>query len=300
MPNSQPDWLTTFTDAAERNDIAAAVAALDTRKTAHAGTANASDKRAAARQLVDFLGDQPAELFRWGTTLADQASPSARELASVVLVRSYSDRRDDVMSTLRRLAHDDNWEVREWAAGAAGQVFGEHFDRALPTLESWSADSSQHVRRAAAVATMGAAHGDRPERCEPLFALLEKLLPDDAEEVRRNLGPFAIGGAMLRHYPEQTIARARNWAKSEDEMVRWNTAMVFVAANAKDHIDDALDILSGLASDKRRLVWMAVSSALRNIAKRDPDRVVPILRTWLEDDRKLPAALALRHTTLAD
>ena len=300
MPNRPATWLADFTDAVTHDDLAAAVAAIDSQKTAHAGTAKAADKRAAARQLTQSLGAQPTELFRWGADLADHASPNARELASIIVPQTYADRGEDAMSTLHRLAHDDNWEVREWAAGGAGQILDEHFDRAMPTLASWSTDPSQHVRRAAAVATMGAAHADRPERCEPLFALLEPLLTDDAEEVRRNLGPFAIGGAMLRHYPEQTIARARRWAQSEDEMVRWNTAMVFVAANAKDHIDDALDILSGLASDGRKRVWMAVSSALRNIAKRDPDRVVPVLRTWLEDDRKLPAALALRHTTLND
>jgi hypothetical protein len=41
---------------------------------------------------------------------------------------------------------------------------------------------------------------------------------------------------------------------------------------------------------------MAVGAAARNLAKRDPDRVVPELERWLEDDRRLPAALALRGT----
>ena len=298
MPEPSPTWLTEFASAVECDDLQGAVTAIDSQQTDHAGTARAADKRTASRELRRVLADAPDALFRWARSLAEHESPTARELGAIVLPHAYSNHADDVMSTLRRIAQDDNWEVREWAAGAAGDILSAHFDGALPVLQSWSSDSSQHVRRAAAVATMGAAHSDHPERCKPLFALLERLLHDPAEEVRRNLGPFAIGGAMLRHYPNETIARAREWALSDDEMIRWNTAMIFVAANAKDHVDDALDILSGLASDGRKLVWMAVSSALRNLAKRDPDCVVPILRTWSEDDRKLPASLALRHTTL--
>jgi hypothetical protein len=78
-------------------------------------------------------------------------------------------------------------------------------------------------------------------------------------------------------------------------MSRWNAAMVFVAAEAGNHIEVGLEILSELASDQRRLVWMAVASALRNLVKRAPDRVIPELHTWLADDRKLPAALALKR-----
>jgi hypothetical protein len=74
--------------------------------------------------------------------------------------------------------------------------------------------------------------------------------------------------------------------------------MVFVAANSRNHIEDGLAILSGLASDRRRPVWMAVGSALKHLVNRDPDRVVPELRAWLLDDRKLPASLALRQVTL--
>jgi phytoene/squalene synthetase len=74
--------------------------------------------------------------------------------------------------------------------------------------------------------------------------------------------------------------------------------MVFVAANAREHVAAGLEILSALATDKRRPVWMAVSSAARNLAKRDPESTVPELRRWLLDERKLPASLALRHVMI--
>ncbi|MDO8615733.1 MAG: hypothetical protein Q7T33_08365 [Dehalococcoidia bacterium] len=41
---------------------------------------------------------------------------------------------------------------------------------------------------------------------------------------------------------------------------------------------------------------MAVAAALKNLVRRDPERVAPEIRKWLADERKLPAALALRAT----
>lgn len=298
LPVPNADWLHDFANAIERDDIESAVATIDARKTAHAGTANAADKRAAANVVLRAIEARPAEAFRLGRVLAAHASPTARELGAIILVHSYPKHPDETFSLLRALANDDNWEVREWAASTTGELLDQHFDDVHPAIAAWLRDPSQHVRRALAVACMGAADAKHPERCDPLFALLEPLLPDPAEEVRRNLGPFAIGGAMLKRYPDQTEARIRRWSQSEDEMVRWNTAMIFVAAAAANHVDLALEVLSRFAGDKRRLVWMAVGSALKNLVKRDPGRVVPELRTWLKDDRKLPAALALRHTTL--
>ncbi len=195
------------------------------------------------------------------------------------------------------MCDDANWEVREWAGSAAGDLMSKRFDEVYPALSEWVSHRSQFVRRAVAIAAKGAADARHPERAEPLLRLMDVLVMDRSEEVRRNTGPFAVGGNILRRYPEPTLASIRSWARSDDEMSRWNAAMVFTAAEARNHIDSALDILSDLARDKRRLVWMAVASALRNLVKRDPERVVPVLRGWLADDRKLPAALALRGTT---
>ncbi len=141
----------------------------------------------------------------------------------------------------------------------------------------------------------GAADRNRPERAEPLLLLMDRLVTDRGEEVRRNTGPFAVGGNLLRRYPDQTLARVQRWAANDDEMSRWNAAMVFVSAEAARHVETGMEVLSSLASDDRRLVWMAVASALRNLVKRAPDRVVPELRQWVNDGRKLPAALALKQ-----
>ena len=71
--------------------------------------------------------------------------------------------------------------------------------------------------------------------------------------------------------------------------------MVFTSAPARNHVDAALEILSELARDERRFVRTAVASALRNLLKRNPDRVIPEVREWLKDERNAAAELALRR-----
>ena len=213
----------------------------------------------------------------------------------MLLVQTFPAHREEALALLKRLADDGNWEVREWAGSAAGDLFAKHFDELYLVFDAWSRDKAEFVRRAVCIAVRGACDKRKPERAEPLLTLADRLAADPGEEVKRNTGPFAVGGSLLSHYPQQTLALVRRWVASDDEMLRWNAAMVFVAANARHHVDDALAVLSGLARDQRRSIWMAVASAAKNLVKRAPDRVVPELESWLKDDRKLPAALALRH-----
>jgi HEAT repeat protein len=238
-------------------------------------------------------GDAKA-LAAWCRWLAAQEGPTAKELLCVLLPSYYARAPKQALGWLKTLSDDGNWEVREWAASALGELLDARFDELLPVAQTWVRDDSQFVRRAVAVGAKYAAQRKRPERGGPLLALIEPLVTDRAEEVRRNLGPFAIGDGYLRSYPRETLAAVRRWARDDDEQSRWNAAMVFAAAQAQHHVDEALAVLSDLARDKRRYVWMAVSSALRNLVKRAPGRVVPEVETWLADERKLPAALALR------
>ena len=213
--------------------------------------------------------------------------------------KSYLQHPKEAIATLRRLADDPNWEVREWAGSSIGEVFAHNFDALYPIMQDWLRDDSQYVRRAVAIALMGAADAKRPECAEPLLALADVLVLDPAEYVKRNTGPFAVGSALRGQYPDETLAHVRAWARSDDEMSRWNAAMAFVAANARKHVRIGLEVLSSLATDKRKPVWMAVSSALKNLVKRDPS-IMPEVRKWLKDDRKLPASLALRHITMKE
>src|SRR3972149_5197549 len=60
----------------------------------------------------------------------------------------------EAQEPLRRLADDANWEVREWAGSAAGEVAALHFAGFYPVLQRWAADPSQFVRRAVCIAAL--------------------------------------------------------------------------------------------------------------------------------------------------
>jgi 3-methyladenine DNA glycosylase AlkD len=272
--------------------------ALESQATSHAGTAPAAEKRAAAKEtLARVQAKALPEIALW---FARHERDSGKELGALMLAKSYAQHPGEAIAELRRLAGDANWEVREWAGSASADVFANHFDELYPVIEDWLGDPSPFVRRAVAIGLMGASDRKRPERAEPLLALADILVRDPAEEVKRNTGPFAVGNALLGEYPAETLEHVRAWAQSDEQIVRWNAAMVFVAANARKHVAAGLEILSVLAADKRRPVWMAVSSAAKNLAKRDPESTVPELRRWLLDERKLPASLALRHVTIKE
>lgn len=297
-PITRPEWLAAYGDAVVAGDLDAALHAIESQATSHAGTAPATEKRAAVKEtLKRVLAERLPGTALW---FANHDSDTAKELGALLLARSYPKHPRDAITALRRLADDANWEVREWAGSATGDVFASDFDALLPEMQDWLRDESQFVRRAVCIALMGAADARRPERAEPLLALADVLAGDPAEEVKRNTGPFAVGGALLGKYPQQTLEHVRRWAASDEEIRRWNAAMVFVAANSRKHVPEGLVILSGLATDKRRPVWMAVGSALKHLIKRDHDRVVPELRKWLLDGRKLPASLAMRTITLRE
>jgi 3-methyladenine DNA glycosylase AlkD len=292
-----PKWQWSFARALDDGDRDRALKALESQATAHAGTAPVAEKRAAVKEIVVHVSaEQLPETALW---FANHESDTAKEVGALLLAKSYAQHPKKAIAALRRLADDSNWEVREWAGSSTGGVFARNFDALYPVMQDWLRDDSQFVRRAVAIALMGAADPKRPERAERLLALANILVLDPAEEVKRNTGPFAVGGALLGRYPDETLAHVRAWARSEDEMSRWNAAMVFVAANARKHVPAGLEVLSSLAADKRKPVWMAVGSALKNLVKRDPS-IIPEVRKWLKDDRKLPASLALRHITVKE
>lgn len=290
------EWLDRINRALQANDYQAALVIYNERATPHTGAPNATDKRAALRLVCERLHDAAQRLAFAETAFAHDTS-GTRSLAAMVARYVYAQFPDQVVALLYRLADDANWEVREWAGSAAGFTLGDNFEQFYPTIQTWTKDPSANVRRAVAIATMDAADRKKPERAEPLLALLDPLIGDRDEYVRKNLGPFAIGACLISYYPQPTIARLLHWLETDDsEATRWNLAMVFSAGQAKKQIDLGLHILTALAADPRRFVWRATVLPLRNLAKADRARVTALLESWRDDPaRQQVAEEALRY-----
>ncbi|GBD16581.1 hypothetical protein HRbin26_01479 [bacterium HR26] len=235
-------------------------------------------------------------LVRW---LIESECAAARDLGALMAATFtgplWLDDPEEACRIMLGVADDPHWEVREVAPAVVFPALEVDFEGAFRLLQSWTVHPAENVRRAAALVAMRAARERRPEWGPRLLDLIEPLLSDRSEYVRRNLGAFAIGDGFLRCYPQLTLERLASWAEREDEQVRWNVAMAFSSAEAARYVEAAVSILGRLAEDERRYVWRAVASALRNLGRRVPEQALPVLSTWLQDDRRArPAAVAFR------
>jgi hypothetical protein len=257
--------------------------------------AKVQDVRYAADRLVEAAGDAKAVLKHIRDLVAQKESASLR-LACQLIPTCYQHDARAVLKLLQRLADDADWTVRDAAAETCGRLLRNDFTEMLGSLREWREHASVNVRRAVVIAATRAARPDRVERAEPLLKLLEPLLSDEDATIRRNLGPSALGGSLLRSYPMTAFEYLVQWSTSNEPPVLWNVAMAFSAPPAAPIAKKALIVLRKLSLDERRPVWRAVSSAMWKLGRRCPEIVRPELMRWLEDERRVDVAReALKH-----
>jgi hypothetical protein len=217
-------------------------------------------------------------------------------LAVGLLVQVYADPPSDVAKLVAELAEDDEWKRREDAAWLLSELLASHFEAVCERCVESIRHPSATVRRHVSVAVKRAARGRQPEQGERLLDLLEALLTDRNEYVRKNLRPFSIGDGLLRCRHELTVSQLERWSQRQNEETRCKVAMAFSTAEGAKHLDAALHILTPIAVDERRLVSRAVASAMRNLERRPREAVQPVLTGWLKDERRRHAAeVALRY-----
>jgi hypothetical protein len=261
-------WEEEFARALQGGNILGAATIL--RGTGEDGWVKAAEYSRAA-EIVDGL--RPAALVRreWAARLISHPRRVDKVLAAILLSPLARTEPREVERAALRLAQDEDWSVRETAASLVGSLLDGAFEWTLPRAREWVRGTDSRVRRAVVVGAKYAARSRRPERAAALLDLLEPALRDPDDYVRRNLGPFALGDQFLRSYPEETLARLTEWARDDDEVVRWNVAMSFSAASGARVAERAAPILSTLAQDERPLVRRAVAATCRRILRRRPE-----------------------------
>jgi hypothetical protein len=257
--------------------------------------------RQADKLIKRVLKDEPGTIYSWGVEMAARPEWAARMMASWLFSTHYAEHEQEVQRLLLELADDDNWTIREGASWGFAQVLQDHFDVVYPLYVQWAGHPSENVRRAVVLSVMPVVrdkvHGT--QRAEPCLRLLEPLLADRSSYVRKNLGPFAIGSAILVHHPDLTFATLESWRDQyDDEQVRWNLAMAVSASGGVAHCERSLAFLHSLADDERRSVQRAVVSAVRALGKKRSNVVIAELRRWQDDDARCAAAeTALKYLT---
>lgn len=236
--------------------------------TPHAGTLAASLKRRTIRVLKSSFGTQQDQLWDTALRLVASGDPTGEEVGALLLAELYRHDPPIVTRELKRLADSPHWKVREWVAGALGEIVRLHFNSVLPTIREWVTDESENVRRAVVLAAMYASHVDSPMVINALLDLVTPLLWDHSRYVRDNLGPFALGDGFARGCPDALLARMARWIDEDDTHVRWNLAMIFSTKAGAGLADKAQPILKVLAQDTRPEVQRAWKKAQKNLQRR--------------------------------
>lgn len=276
--------------ALARDDPNGVVAALDGQLHHGRPGSPAALRQQVGERLATALAEQSGRVTRWIDALTASPSPTARQVACLLLASRYPDDPVGVLRSAEVLAEDPHWEVREAAGGLLGTLLDRDFDRVRSRLEVLRSSKSENLRRSVVLAVKYAARRDRPERVPDLLALLAPLLRDQEAYVRRNLGPSAIGDALLRVDPKETLKYLREWSRDRDQTVRWNVAMAFSSAIGSFHWPAAKSTLERLAKGPEPLVRNAVAKAMRRSRQRYTDEVEETRLRWLKDRDRAPTA----------
>ena len=276
--------------ALARDDPIRVVAALDGQLHHGRPGSPAYLRHLVGERLATALAQQKGRVTRWIDALASSPSPTARQVACLLLVNRYPEDPALVLRTAEALADDPHWEVREAAGGLLGTLLDRDFDRIRGRLEVLRSSRSENLRRSVVLAVKYAARRDKPERVPLLLALLQPLLRDKEPYVRRNLGQSAIGDGLLRVDPKETLTWLREWSRDRDQIVRWNVAMAFSSAIGSFHWPAAKSILERLAKGPEPLVRNAVAKAMRRCRQRYTDEVEETRLRWLKDRERAPTA----------
>jgi len=212
--------------------------------------------------LKENLTDE--ELYKLGKELLKRPEYTARRMG-VSLITVGWPKHKEVERLVIETADDEDWQVRETAAGVFAVLLEKDFSHFSKVFQKVTVKGSVNVKRAIAVAVKYDSKSEDAKKWKTYLNLIDPLMSEEDEYIRKNLGPFAIGDGLLSRFPKQTIEASLRWAESSDENVKWNTAMIFTAAAAKKFPKEGKKILSGLVKDESSFVVKAAKKAMKNL-----------------------------------
>lgn len=206
------------------------------------------------------------ELFALSCILVKRSEYAAKNVGLRFLHYGWP-KHKRVEGLLKHLAGDDDWIVRECAAGAFSRFLEKDFEHFSKTFAQWVKKESVNVKRAISLAVKYDSYSGDQKKWPIYFRLIDPLMSAEEEYIRKNLGPFAIGDGLIKQYPEKVLTACQKWSKSKNEHVRWNTAMIFTAAAARKSAKEGKLLLKDLLNDELPYVSRAAKKALANLNK---------------------------------
>lgn len=207
------------------------------------------------------------EQYQLGKKLLERSEYTARNIGTHLLVSGWSSNKD-IETQIKKAAEDQDWIVREYAAGTFATLLEKDFSHFSQLYLRWIKTGSVNVKRAIALAVKYDSKSAEPKKWKTYLSLIDPLMTEKAEYIRKNLGPFAIGDGLLSRYPEQVLSSCKKWLQADNENVRWNTAMIFTAAAARNFAKEGKAVLRTLEKDPEAFVSRAAKKALKNLEKK--------------------------------
>ncbi|MBX7044630.1 MAG: HEAT repeat domain-containing protein [Ignavibacteria bacterium] len=254
----------------DKNEYDKLITHLDTFKTAHAGTPKTDIKRFTIKEITKhILQSESSEkkFFDLGKKLCDRKEYVSHEIGISIIWRGYRYNKKETKEILLQIADSENWEVREYAAGAFINVLHKNPDL-YKTILQWVKHKSENVRRAVVFSSVVYSDKKDISKLAKAFEILEPLLSDSSVYVKRNLGPCILGSRLGNHHPKEVTAQLWKWMKIKNDYVKWNIAMTFNNSFGIRHPETALLFLKELSKEKSKIVSRAVISTLRHLNKR--------------------------------
>ena len=218
-----------------------------------------------SERICTTWGHDSSQTSKLLSALLERGTEIALKLYCELVWRSTTTSPPQALFSLMNLAEHDDWQVREYVASSAGELFDRHFEELSDYISHFAEAGTPRIKRAVALAVKKAGKSRDSTRVDFLLNVVSKLLDEDDPYVMENLGPFAIGDGLLRYYTDETIEALNRWSKSKNPIVRWNVAMALTTASARWRAALVKPILERLASDPDERVRKAVAKAKRNL-----------------------------------
>ena len=172
----------------------------ETTRTRHHGKPGlpAATKRRYAARFADAIA--PKDLASVDILLSHPL-PSVRQVGGLILAREGMFAPETIAPRARRLALDEDWEVREWAVEPYLRTLGH---QPLAGLQSWI-EAGGRLRRAAVLAVRALVLDGTLSASASLRAL-DAVIDDPDSYVQASVGGFLAGDALFRRYPRETAA----------------------------------------------------------------------------------------------
>ena len=267
-------------------DLIQVLSELEHHTTNSRGSAPAKEIDKAAR-LVRSSG---LATLKNSVALLDCGTTNSIELALLVLPVESNKNSNEVFEILTKYADHENWEIREYAGEMIGEFLRYHFSDYKKRLIHLRGSDSENIRRAVVIGLKYLGKYRELSLSQEILEILKLYMDDVSNYVKKNLGPFAIGDAMIDYDPSRTLAFLKEHASDDNPTVRWNVASAFSTAAGAKHHDMGFELLRELVRDNDKSVRQAALNSFKNLYKRNVPKHAAIKKFLLSvmEDTRLP------------